>query len=142
MKIGIVGCGSEKLDRPAPARELYTGQLFRKSLAYAEQRCERVWIVSAKGGLLRLDQEVAPYDEKLSESKKLRWSWGRLVWEQLRAQHFADSPHDLMILAGVTYAEPIAAFARGDTWRVELPLEGMEIGERLRFLTNALKEAT
>lgn len=140
--IGIVGCGSEKLDRRAPAREMYTGQLFRKSLAYAERHCSRVWIASAKGWLLRLDQEIEPYNVKLGGSRQVRWSWGRQVWDQLRMQHAYDEPRfgarDLMILAGATYAEPITAFARGAGWRVQLPLDGLEIGERLRFLTAAL----
>jgi hypothetical protein len=32
--IGLVSCSAQKLDRPAPARELHCSALFRKSLAY------------------------------------------------------------------------------------------------------------
>lgn len=137
--IGVVGCGAEKLEHAAPARELYTGQLFRKSLAYAEARCDRVWIVSAKGGLLALDQVVEPYNAKLGTGRAERWAWGRQVWDQLRCQHL-NGPHELLVLAGVTYAEPIIAFARGAGWTVHDPLAGLAIGGRLQLLTADSKE--
>ncbi|MET1087465.1 MAG: DUF6884 domain-containing protein [Arthrobacter sp.] len=35
ITVGLVGCASQKLQRPAPARELYASQLFRKASAYA-----------------------------------------------------------------------------------------------------------
>ena len=31
---GLVGCASQKLKRPAPARELYVSKLFKKTSAY------------------------------------------------------------------------------------------------------------
>lgn len=39
--VGLVGCASQKLRRPAPARELYVSQLFRKAFAYAELTFDR-----------------------------------------------------------------------------------------------------
>jgi hypothetical protein len=135
--IAIVGCGKSKLGRAAPARDLYTGQLFVKSLLYAERRCERVWIASAKGGLLRLDQVLEPYDDTLtSRPAAARWGWGRLVWDQLRQQHQGEQ--ELLLLAGALYAEPIAALARAARWTVEMPLAGLQIGERLRWLKREL----
>lgn len=39
--MGLVGCASQKLKRPAPARGLYVSQLFKKASAYAELTCDR-----------------------------------------------------------------------------------------------------
>ena len=39
--VGLVGCASQKLQRRAPARELYVSQLFKKTSAYAELTCDR-----------------------------------------------------------------------------------------------------
>uniref|UniRef100_UPI0038B36EF6 DUF6884 domain-containing protein n=1 Tax=Agromyces humi TaxID=1766800 RepID=UPI0038B36EF6 len=49
-KIGLVGCAAQKLRRPAPARDLYVSQLFRKSSAYVEWNCDAWFILSAKHG--------------------------------------------------------------------------------------------
>ncbi|MDQ0619218.1 DUF6884 domain-containing protein [Arthrobacter globiformis] len=57
--IGLVACASQKLQRPAPARELYVSQWFKKASAYAELTCDRWYILSAKHGLIYPDQELA-----------------------------------------------------------------------------------
>ena len=51
-RYALVGCGKSKLDRSAPARDLYTGLLFKAALAVAEAEFgEDVWILSAKHDL-------------------------------------------------------------------------------------------
>lgn len=50
--VGLVGCTSQKLKRPAPARELYVSSLFKKASAFAERSCDRWYVLSAKHGLL------------------------------------------------------------------------------------------
>jgi hypothetical protein len=154
--IGIVGCGSQKLDRPAPARELYTSQLFRKSLAYAEQHCEVVYIASALHGLVELDRVLAPYDATHASgngSKKDRQRWGSQIGGRLVDRHGDDAHY--IILAGEAYATPIRGHLEtykgfrdgpGATkWRgvasVLEPLKGMQVGERLAFLTAQIRRA-
>ncbi|MBT2548971.1 DUF6884 domain-containing protein [Arthrobacter sp. ISL-65] len=46
--IGLVGCASQKLQRPAPARELYVSQLIKTASAYAVLACDRWYVLSAK----------------------------------------------------------------------------------------------
>jgi hypothetical protein len=41
IRVGLVGCASRKLTRPAPARDLYVPQLFSRTSAYAEVTCDR-----------------------------------------------------------------------------------------------------
>jgi hypothetical protein len=47
ITVGLVGCASQKLRRPVPARELYVSQLFKKASAYAEATCDRWYVLSA-----------------------------------------------------------------------------------------------
>jgi hypothetical protein len=65
LTVGLVGCAARKLQGPAPARELYVSQLFRKASAYAEATCDRWYILSAKHGLVHPDTVLEPYDVRL-----------------------------------------------------------------------------
>ncbi|MBA8925921.1 hypothetical protein BC739_003120 [Kutzneria viridogrisea] len=72
VKLFIVPCGGAKLDHAAPARDLYTGSAFRQVLAAVRLEAEatalecavttRVMILSARYGLVDLDQVLSPYD--------------------------------------------------------------------------------
>jgi hypothetical protein len=145
--IGLVSCSAQKLDRAAPARELYCSPLFRKSLAYAEPRCSRVYVLSAALGLLELDRVTAPYDRRLG-GKKERSAWALRVAGILIDRHGREV--DYIILAGADYAGPLATALRTydgfreDGWhgvprdRILQPLAGMQVGERLRWLNEHL----
>src|SRR5271170_4194379 len=85
-RIVLVACGKRKGNSRAKARYLYQGELFQKSLAYA-QSLERVaiYILSAKHGLLDLDTEIDPYDQTLKKMKIAGVKvWAQHVLEQLR----------------------------------------------------------
>lgn len=60
ITVGLVGCASQKLKRPAPARELYVSPLFKKASAYAEATCDRWYVLSAKHGLVHPDAVLEP----------------------------------------------------------------------------------
>lgn len=66
VTMGLVGCASQKLPRPAPARDLYVYQLFTKASTYVEKTCDRWYVLSAKHGLVRPDDMIEPYDVGLS----------------------------------------------------------------------------
>jgi hypothetical protein len=67
----VIPCGGAKTDRPVPARDLYTGSMFRHTLnaalAMADGDDAQVLILSAEHGLLRLDDVVAPYDQRMDQ---------------------------------------------------------------------------
>jgi hypothetical protein len=135
--IGLVACSKSKLDRPAPARELYTSPLFKLSLAYAKAHCRTVFAISAEHGLVPLDRVLAPYDTTLADLSPARRSlWGQGVVASVLLRLYADDSR-LMIFAGDSYVEPIDAALRGTAEIVE-PLHGMQIGERLSFLNAQL----
>lgn len=63
----VVPCSAAKLWHAAPAGELYTGSFYRLARSTAdalvEQHGGQVVILSAKHGLLPLDQVVEPYEQ-------------------------------------------------------------------------------
>jgi hypothetical protein len=131
-RIALIGCSAQKLARPAPARELYTGALFRFSVAYAEKRGLRWVVLSAKHGVVLPDDVIEPYDMTLA-----RWTppqimkWGIGVGGDLE-RRFPGARY--VFLAGSMYWVAVSSFARN---RVEDPLRGLQIGERLSFLKKA-----
>lgn len=136
-RIGLVACASQKLDRPAPARELYVSQLFRKASAYAEATCGRWYILSAKHGLIRPDEVIEPYDMRLGTTDPTSppiLVWADRVREQLAAE-LADVPSvTLVALGGVQYQTVL----RPCQWPFEIPMKGLGIGQQLGFLTTEL----
>ena len=65
--IVILSCGKAKAASIRPARALYTGCYFRACLAHALSVSPpgRCLILSAKHGLLGLDDPIAPYDLRM-----------------------------------------------------------------------------
>ncbi len=138
-RIALVSCCGEKLAHAAPARQLYRSQLFRKSAAWVEQQGLEWFVLSAAYGLIKPDDQLAPYDKSAARmSTEERAAWAREVALQLDAR-FADNPElEIVLLAGQAYTgwiPLVSGFAR-----VEQPLEGMQIGERLRWLTERLHD--
>jgi hypothetical protein len=135
LRVGLVGCASQKLQRPAPARELYVSQLFRKASAYAEATCDRWYILSAKHGLVHPDTVLEPYDVRLGTNHPGTppiHQWGAMVKEQLAAELAGLENVTLIALAGEQYRVAV----RGVPWPVEIPMQGLGIGQQLGWLTD------
>ncbi len=79
MRIGLVGCCKKKLDRAAPARELYQSDLFKSSVAWLEARDELDgWaILSAKHRLVMPDDVIYPYELSLADMNQRESLVGR-----------------------------------------------------------------
>lgn len=136
MKIALVGCGKSKLDRAAPARELYTGNLFAAARAWAETFADRWFVLSAKYGLVDPDTVIEPYDLKLSSlSREERERWAEWTSAQVREIAPDDDTYSLVIgLAGGDYLDALQNYGNGLwRWRMKEPLERKEIGERLAW---------
>ncbi len=148
--IALISCSAIKLDRAAPARELYTSALFRMALAFAEKRCSHVYVLSALHALVPLDEQLKPYNFKLTQlSKRERESWAGRTLAGITSRHSIDT--DVMMLAGADYVKPLALAMRtmhgyrDGAWRgwqgaITEPLAGMQIGQRLSFLSLNTKE--
>ena len=133
MKIGLVSCSAQKLSHAAPARELYCSPLFRLSLRLSEQDCDKTYVLSAKYELVELDQVIEPYDLVLSKlSKRQREAWGNRVASKILSRHGAAA---IVLFAGHDYMIALRwGMAGTDQNRIQDPLKGMMIGERLSFL--------
>lgn len=130
--VGLVGCSMSKLQRPAPARELYTSQLFRKATAYVEWNCDRWYILSAKHGLLHPDHVIEPYDVKLGTNVH---GWADEVRAQLAVELADVAGVTLVALAGKQYQTVL----RPCQWPFQIPMKGLGIGQQLAYLTNHLE---
>lgn len=142
--IGLISCCGPKLDRAAPARELYTSPLFTKSLAFLQRnyRCRLIYVISAKHGLVGLDEVIEPYDATVAAMNRTqRVLWAGDVARRLFMLHATEIEigEALCFLAGESYVAPIVAEYRTHYRRDVLvlePLRGMPIGERLQFLNS------
>jgi hypothetical protein len=133
-RIGLVACTSLKLDRKASAEELYASPLFTKSRDWVKRNCDCWYILSPKYGLLEPDQEIEPYDATLTEmSVAERKQWGLHVLRDLR-QHI-KSGDEVIFLAGKKYREYLEKPLSDEGCVVNVPLEGLRIGEQLQWLS-------
>lgn len=135
--IALVSCSASKRPGTHPARQLYsTSPLFVKSLAYASTREDitHTYIVSALHGVVTLDTELASYNRSITDmAPHQRLVWGRDVCLHLQGRGHAAP--DLVILAGAPYVDAIVgACTRLNIARIETPLSGMQIGQRLSWL--------
>ena len=150
--IVLVGCGKSKLAHAAPAKDLYTGPLFKKAMAYAELVGDEWYILSAKHGLIHPDVVIEPYNETVTGKRQkerkqfyicLRNQISALLdWTHENGENFRCEAVRFVCLAG----EPYLGCFDIDLCRIrkfctiEKPLEGMGIGKRIQFLGAAMKE--
>jgi len=127
--IYFIACSATKLDRAAPACDLYQGQAFKAARQLAEKHRADYWILSAKHGLIHPDTITAPYNDYLGAMNKAqRTIWGAMVCEQIKAAGLTSRA--AVILAGKHYADPIAHLFP----TLDRPLAGLGIGQQLRKL--------
>lgn len=127
-RFALVSCGKLKLATPAPAKELYRSTLFKKARAFAEAHYDGWFILSARHGALRPDTLVAPYEEKLSPGRAEDWATqvvealGRQLPPGSRIDFFGGGAYDGVARGLEKLGHP-----------VHRPLEGLQVGERLRW---------
>jgi len=130
-RVVLISCVSRKLDRKAKAKDLYVSTLFRYNLKYAKSlNPDRIFILSAKYGLVGLEEEIPPYNKTLNSMKSEEIKkWACDVISQLNKK--ADLKNDEFIfLAGEKYRKHI--IPRISNYKI--PLKGLGIGKQLKFL--------
>lgn len=138
----MVGCVSQKRHHPAPARDLYVSDLFRKRRTYAEASGCPWFILSAEYGLVQPEIMLDPYDETLDHmSRAALLHWGEKVASQLELVRGSLKGQVLEIHAGKRYVEGIEALLLVRGASIEVPLKGLRIGEQLQWylLMNRVK---
>jgi cytoplasmic iron level regulating protein YaaA (DUF328/UPF0246 family) len=137
-KIVLISCASKKLAFKSKAEDLYISSLFRFSLSYARKlKPDKIFILSAKYGLLNLNDEIATYNETLNNKPVSDIKiWAEKVVTDLGKM--VSLKNDMFVfLAGKKYREYILPYIR----YYKIPLKGLRIGEQLKFLKNKLEQA-
>ncbi len=135
--IVLISCVSKKQGSKTTAEKIYISSLFKKSLKYAKSLSpDLILVLSAEHGILRLDQEIEPYDKTLNKmSKAESEKWARLVLKQLKT--LSDLNKDNFIfLAGNNYRKNLLPEIKN----YQIPMRGLKIGEQLKWLTKNTRE--
>lgn len=135
--IVLIACATRKGARPAKAADLYQSSLFRKSMAYARSlRPHAIYILSAKYGLLGVEDEIVPYDLTLNEmSRAAAEEWAVRVLDQLRRVTDLQVDH-FTFLAGERYRRGLLPHIAHYT----VLMAGLGIGRQLKFLAEAVSD--
>lgn len=129
----LVSCVSQKRARATAAKDLYVSDWFVKARAYAERLGVPWFILSAEYGLVDPDAVIAPYEKTLNTmSSPARRDWADRVFSQLRSA--APDARSVVFLAGARYREFLAERLRARGITVEVPMQGLRIGEQLSWL--------
>lgn len=134
----VLGCVAGKGRQAAPARDLYTSQLWQARRGYADATGCPWQIFSAAHGLILPTLVIEPYEQTFKDRK----------WRNWRAVVSARAA-DTIRLAGATRVELHA----GEDYLVDLlpelarrgieatrPVQGLGIGEQLRWYAERTRE--
>jgi hypothetical protein len=128
----LVSCVSKKRSAASPAKELYLSDWFIKA-RHAVEATGRPWfILSAKYGLVDPATVIETYDTTLKTMGVAeRRVWADRVYLEIK-ERFALPTH-FVILAGATYREFLANLLLDWGATIDVPLEGLRIGEQLQW---------
>ena len=147
VRYALVGCGRRKVAWPAPARELYTGSLFRATRRHVEKGVAAGFydgwrIISARYGVVGPDEIVCPYEATMDGKTvdQLR-QWVTRVDTHIRGgvglgTWSLNGGHVIIdILASGAYADPLVTCWNGLDWEINRPLAGLGMTERIKRLS-------
>jgi len=138
--IVLVSCSSGKESKAMPAEKLYNSDLFKKQMEYAKKLApdNNVYIISAKYHLVPLSKTIAPYNLTLKEMPaKEREKWAEVVLKQIQEKGHNLQKDKFVILAGNAYRQYLEPHMKN----VEVPFEGLRIGQQKKALLQKLKES-
>jgi hypothetical protein len=139
--IVLLSCTKSKLDKPAPAKDMYSpSPMFQKTKAYGETlKPDKMFILSAKYGLLPMDKQIEPYDLTLKTMKKdEKDKWGAMVKQQMSKVGVNPQSDKFTFLTGSEYMKPLEEFI--PEGNIEKPMEGKRMGERLSWLNSQVQK--
>ncbi|MFH1212341.1 MAG: hypothetical protein V1659_05460 [Candidatus Woesearchaeota archaeon] len=136
-KIVLISCASKKLNHCSKAKDLYISPLFQKNMHYANSlNPDKIFILSARYGLLRPNKEILPYNKTLNRmgSGEIR-KWAFSVLEQLKKEANLESD-EFIFLAGEKYRR----FLLPSIKHYKTPMHGLGIGKQLKWLSERIKD--
>lgn len=136
-KVVLISCVSKKLHHKSKAQDLYVSTLFTKNLQYARSlSADNIFILSAKYGLLKLNDEIEPYDKTLNEmhSNEIK-EWAIFVLNQLKKSTDLEND-EFVFLAGNNYRKFLLPYIK----HYNIPMQSLSIGRQLQWLTKRNKK--
>jgi hypothetical protein len=131
MIIVLISCVGKKKSFRCAAKDLYDSTWFRYAWSYAESLYpDKVFILSAKYGLLDPEAQIDAYQETLNtkRDKEIQlWAAGVLKTLEQKTQLKTDK---FIILAGEKYRRHLIEFLPNH----EIPMKGLRIGEQNAWL--------
>jgi len=113
-------------------------QLFKKAWKHANKHYDRIFILSAKYGLLNSETIIVPYNETLSNKNKLaRLEWAKKVFDKL--YFIIEQNDEIFIHAGVKYREFLEKWFENNGIIYHVPLRGLGIGQQLAWYSQQEK---
>jgi len=129
----LVSCVSKKQAAAACAKDLYVSEWFLRVRRYVEATGCPWFILSAKYGLIDPNQIIAPYEQTLNTmGVSERHKWAYRVQAQMAIRLLPA--HRVVIFAGQRYREFLMDYLERFAVTVQIPLEGLRIGEQLSWL--------
>ena len=128
--IVLLPCAKSKRSEPCKAMDMYISPLFRGGLRYAQSlKPDKIFILSAKYGLLHLYDRIIPYERTLNKmGRKERKVWAAGVLAQLIQE--CDLENDkFIILAGEKYREELLPHLANYI----IPIKGLSMGKIIKF---------
>jgi hypothetical protein len=100
-------------------------------------------ILSAAWALVHPDDEITPYDRTLRDTgQKERVAWAGVVASRLHGYRYGPSARLVVeVHAGADYREFLVDRLTGYGMTVEVPLEGLRLGEQKRWYRERAVEA-
>jgi cytoplasmic iron level regulating protein YaaA (DUF328/UPF0246 family) len=136
--IALISCVSKKCQYRTEAQNMYISPLFVKSIKYAKDilRPDKIFILSAKYGLLGINQKIDTYNETLNDkNQQEKREWAKKIIEQLRKK--CSINNDIFIfLAGKNYYVNLLSYLPNN----KILMENLPIGKRLQWLKGELDE--
>ena len=132
-RLYLVSCVARKGDYPASARDLYLSTWFVLARDWIDRDGAAWYILSAKYGLVHPDTVISPYDKTLNTmGVNDRRDWGAMVENQM--DEMQVEYNEVIVFAGKRYREHLEDYLRRRFNSVKVPMEGLRIGEQLRWL--------
>jgi hypothetical protein len=134
----LVACVATKNNKPAPAKDLYASDLFKKSMDYAAKlaKPEDIYILSAKHHLLPINRVIKPYDMTLNDfDKEKKEKWADTVMDEIEDRYDINKTN-FIFLAGMNYRK----YLQDRLPHTKVPLEGLRIGQQKAKLKQLVGE--
>lgn len=137
MKVILISCVKKKLNHRAKAKDLYVSSLFKKEFEYAKLlNPDKIFILSAKYGLLELDEEIEPYEKTLNKmsSNEIK-EWANSVLNQLKKVSDLDND-EFIFFAGNNYRK----FLVPNIKQKHIPMEHIGLFHQQHWLTKEISK--